>query len=106
MLGAVPLVLFEIMFPGLVPEDVPDEARAVRAAAYIYIDHAHGGFGAVVRADLNGGDIHPLAMFPVGAEVFIEGTRSENLDDDDTTGGSRIWWRGLLVGPMVRGGSS
>jgi hypothetical protein len=90
----------------LVPEDVPDDARAVGAAAYIYIDHAHGGFGAVVRADLSADDIQLVGVFAIGTGVYIEGLPQETINVDDETGRSRIWWRAVITGPMVRGGST
>jgi hypothetical protein len=103
----MPIVIFAVMIhKGLVADDVPRDARAVPVARYIHLDHEHGCALAVTRAQINAADIQPLATYSIGADLYIEGEPRENLDDNDDTGNARIWWRAVITGRMVRGGSA
>lgn len=97
----MPLVLFDVMFAGLVPEDVAGGVRAARALTVLVLDPEVDAFPGATLAEIDERGIHPLATFPVGVQVYIEGLPEETFDFDDER--ARIWWRGLLVGHMVRG---
>jgi hypothetical protein len=102
----MPLVIFDVTYKGPPPCEVSGETCAVRAAPYVCVDDEAGNPGGVTRADLNDDDIRPLGAFKIGDEVFIEGLPQETLNVDDETGRARIWWRALITGPMVPGGTS
>ena len=102
----MPFVLFEVWLPAIVLERVPDDARAARTSPCIYVDESCMDLCAVVRADLDERDIHLVGDFAIGSEVYVEGLPEETIDLDDDAGPCRIWWRGLLVGLMVPGGSA
>jgi hypothetical protein len=101
------LVLFVVFAWRVVPEDVPDDARAVPAGpcAHVNVNDEIENM-VITRAEIDEHDIRPLSTYPIGADLYIEGEERETFNADDETGGSRIWWRGLVVGRMVRGGSA
>jgi hypothetical protein len=101
----MPFVIFAVNVQRLVPKYVSAEARAVLAAPYVHVDDAAWQPG-ITRAEIADDDIRPLSTYAIGTKVYIEGTRDENLDDDDTTGNARIWWRGTVVGILAPGGSA
>jgi hypothetical protein len=98
------LVIFDVMLPGLSPEHVADGARAARAPWCLVFDAEDVAFPGTVFSEIDEHEICPLASFGIGAQVYIEGLPEESLNVAD--GPARIWWRGLVIGLMVRGGTS
>ena len=101
------LVLFLVFAWRVVPEDVPDDARAVPAGpcAHVNVNDEIENM-VITRAEIDADDIQPLSTYAIGAKVYIEGEEGESLNDDDDTGGSRIWWRAVITGLLVPGGTA
>ena len=103
----MPIVIFDVAYYEKTnPDHVERDARAVSGTTYNDLDNDAGNPGGITRDQISEADIRTLGEFAVGTEVFIEGEPRENLDDADETGGSRIWWRGTVVGTLAPGGSA
>ena len=99
------LVLFDVYVWKVDPEHVADDARAVRAGPCAHV-HVEAENMVITRAEIDADDIQPLSTYAIGAKVYIEGEEGESLNDDDDTGGSRIWWRAVITGLLVPGGTA
>jgi hypothetical protein len=94
------LLLFDVAFDPRNPRMLPCDARAVPAGGYLQVEEDAGDPGGIVRADIAGHDIRALGEFEDGQEVYVESDASDDvLDDrdDETSAGSRNWWRGRVL---------